>query len=63
VTHGGPALRFLVSAAGAHRIALGTDYPFDMGDPDPLRTIRGANLTAAEQVQITERTAVSFLGL
>lgn len=63
VTHGSQALRFLVSCVGADRIALGTDYPFDMGDPDPLRTIHGANLTEAEQAQIKEQTASSFLGL
>ncbi|HLC27047.1 MAG TPA: amidohydrolase family protein [bacterium] len=63
VTHSSQALRFLANIAGADRIALGTDYPYDMGDPDPIRTIHGANLSNAEQVQIKERTALSFLGL
>jgi len=29
-------LDYLVSAYGANRICMGSDYPFDMGDPDPV---------------------------
>lgn len=63
VTHGPAALSFLVGRVGADRVALGTDYPFDMADPDPRRTVREADLDAAGRVQVEERTAVAFLGL
>lgn len=39
------ALRHLVATAGASQVVLGTDYPFDMGEPDPVRFVRGAGLS------------------
>ncbi|MBP1633306.1 MAG: hypothetical protein H6Q11_1594, partial [Acidobacteria bacterium] len=33
------ALAYLVSRHGADHVVLGTDYPFDMGDPDPVGLI------------------------
>ena len=52
-------LRSLVDAAGADRVLLGSDYPFDMGvgnpvdrleaaglDPDAVRAIAGGNAAA-----------------
>jgi aminocarboxymuconate-semialdehyde decarboxylase len=44
VTHDPEVLRELAAFAGADRIVLGTDHPFDMGDPDPLATVRAAGL-------------------
>ena len=35
VTHSASALKFLVGEAGAEHVLLGSDYPFDMGDPGP----------------------------
>jgi aminocarboxymuconate-semialdehyde decarboxylase len=39
-----PAIRFLVDLVGAERVLLGTDYPFALGDPDPVGTVRAAGL-------------------
>ena len=39
ITHDAGALRYLRDLVGPSRILLGTDYPFDMGDADPLGTI------------------------
>jgi len=39
LTHSGPALNYLAETAGAERVMLGTDYPFDMGDYHPVNTI------------------------
>lgn len=36
VVHNPAALRFLVDTIGADHILLGTDYPFEMGDEDPV---------------------------
>jgi aminocarboxymuconate-semialdehyde decarboxylase len=44
VTHDPRLLRALVDAVGADRVLLGSDYPFDMADPDPVATVRGAQL-------------------
>jgi aminocarboxymuconate-semialdehyde decarboxylase len=44
VTHDPAVLRELAAFAGADHIVLGTDHPFDMGDPDPVATVRAAGL-------------------
>jgi aminocarboxymuconate-semialdehyde decarboxylase len=48
ITHDPRLLRRLVDDLGAARVLLGSDRPFDMGDPDPVRTVRQASLAAAE---------------
>lgn len=40
ITHHGPALRYLVGLVGPDRVALGTDYHFDMGLADPVGAVR-----------------------
>ena len=39
LTHSVPALNFLVETVGVGRVMMGTDYPFDMSDKDPVRNI------------------------
>jgi aminocarboxymuconate-semialdehyde decarboxylase len=36
LTHSGRALHFLVEMVGCDRVMLGSDYPFDMRDRDPI---------------------------
>ena len=40
VTHDPDVIAFLVAFAGAHHVLLGSDYPFEMGDAEPLSTLR-----------------------
>jgi aminocarboxymuconate-semialdehyde decarboxylase len=49
VTHDPAVLRGLVEFAGGEHVVLGTDHPFDMGDPHPVATVRAAALGAAER--------------
>lgn len=37
--HSTSALSYLVETVGVERVMLGTDYPFDMGDHDPVKNI------------------------
>jgi aminocarboxymuconate-semialdehyde decarboxylase len=39
LVHSVPALNFLVETVGPARVMMGTDYPFDMGDRDPVKTV------------------------
>ena len=39
LVHFVPALNFLVETVGPGRVMMGTDYPFDMGDRDPVKTV------------------------
>lgn len=40
VIHHGLALRYLVDLVGSDRVVVGSDYRFDMGCLDPVRTLR-----------------------
>ena len=39
LTHGAPALSYLASTVGPERIMIGTDYPFEIGDPEGRRAL------------------------
>ena len=41
-------LRHLIELAGIDQIVLGTDFPFDMGDPDPIGFVRRSGLNLAD---------------
>jgi aminocarboxymuconate-semialdehyde decarboxylase len=45
-------LRALVDFAGADRVLLGSDYPFDMGDPQPAGIVRALALPPDEEAAI-----------
>jgi len=49
VVHDPAGLRHLIEAAGADRVVLGSDFPFDMGLDDPVAFVREAGL--AEDVE------------
>jgi aminocarboxymuconate-semialdehyde decarboxylase len=53
------AVKFLVGSFGASQVLIGSDYPFNMGDPDPLGTLEKAGLDRA----LTAANARRFLGL
>ncbi len=53
------AVRFLAASFGASQVLLGSDYPFNMGDPDPVATLEKAGLDPA----VTAANARRFLGL
>ena len=58
VTHDSEVLFELAEFAGPDRIVLGSDHPFDMGDPDPVGTVRGAGLDP----HVLGATAEALLG-
>jgi aminocarboxymuconate-semialdehyde decarboxylase len=59
ITHSDSSLEFLVSMVGTERIVLGTDLPFDMGDPIPLERLRRVGVDPDK----LGATAASLLGL
>ncbi len=62
ILHDPLALRYLIDLVGADRVLLGTDYPFEMGDPDPLGTIDMIpDLTETERLSITGANASRLL--
>lgn len=62
LVHSPQALRLLVEAAGADRVLLGSDYPFDMGVDDPVTRLDAALLDPAQRAAIRDGNAAR-LGL
>jgi aminocarboxymuconate-semialdehyde decarboxylase len=58
-----PALRFLVELAGADRVLLGSDDPFDMQDFDMTKIVETAGLSAADQTKILETNTRALFGI
>ncbi|MER6987570.1 amidohydrolase family protein [Saccharopolyspora hirsuta] len=52
LVHDAVSLRALVDAAGADRVLLGSDHPFDMGAPDPVELLAASGLPADVQRMI-----------
>jgi aminocarboxymuconate-semialdehyde decarboxylase len=63
VTHDPEVLSFLVDRVGADHVLTGTDYPFEMGDADPVATVRGVpGLSEEDQELILSGNAGPLLG-
>jgi aminocarboxymuconate-semialdehyde decarboxylase len=43
----------LVAMVGTDRLMLGSDFPFDMGDDDPVGLVNKARLSEADREKIT----------
>ncbi len=64
LVHDPEALRFLMSLIGADRVALGSDYPFPLGEAVPGGLIESMNdLSPADRDRMLSGTALEFLGL
>jgi aminocarboxymuconate-semialdehyde decarboxylase len=61
LTHSGANLRFLVQEFGADHIAMGSDYPFDLGAPDPVASVAEAGFDEATRAAIEGGAARRFL--
>ncbi|MEQ9642465.1 MAG: amidohydrolase family protein [Alphaproteobacteria bacterium] len=57
------ALRYLCDVAGADKVMLGSDHPFPIGDPDPVKLIDETELTQAERKGILGNTAMELFHL
>jgi len=57
------AIRFLIDTFGPSQILLGSDYPFVLGDTDPVATLRRASVDASTFDRIESVNAMRFLAL
>ena len=62
IVHKKSVLEFLVKEAGADRVLLGSDYPFDMGNLDCVARVRAAALDPAARDLILGGYAKTLLG-
>ena len=54
-------LRALIAWAGADRVLLGSDYPFDMADPDPVGSVRALGLAPEEERMVLAENAARLI--
>ncbi len=63
LVHDPYVLRELIRVAGAGRVLLGSDFPFDMGAENPLAALAAAELAAADHAAVRGANAAALLGL
>jgi aminocarboxymuconate-semialdehyde decarboxylase len=64
IVHDRDALRMLLKLFGAQRVALGSDYPFPLGEAHAGELIESLEgLSATEKAQLLSGTAREFLGI
>jgi len=63
LVHDASALRYLIDFAGAKRLALGSDYPFPLGEGRPGELLRSLELPEDELARILGGTALEFLAM
>jgi aminocarboxymuconate-semialdehyde decarboxylase len=64
LVHDPDALNFLLKLFGTQRVALGSDYPFPLGEAHPGNLIESMKeLSSKEKAQLLSGTAREFLGL
>jgi aminocarboxymuconate-semialdehyde decarboxylase len=63
IVHDGAALEYLIARVGASQVLMGSDYPFDIGDPDPVRTVERLGIPRAARQAICGATAAALFGL
>lgn len=63
LVHDPVALKYLVEFAGVNRVALGSDYPFPLGELEPGKLIKGMDFSDADKQRLLSGTAKEWLGL
>jgi aminocarboxymuconate-semialdehyde decarboxylase len=63
LVHDPRVLRYLLDAMGSDRIALGSDYPFPLGEPRPGALIDSCGFLEGTRARLLHGTALEWLGL
>jgi aminocarboxymuconate-semialdehyde decarboxylase len=63
LVHDVDALEFLIKLFGAQRVALGSDYPFPLGESEPGKLIESMKLSQKDKARLLAGTAAEFLSL
>lgn len=62
LVHDARALRFILDVFGGDRVALGSDYPFPLGEAEPGKLIRSLDLPEPVQRKLLFENALQWLG-
>ena len=63
LVHDADTLDFLLDKIGPDRIALGTDYPFPLGELEPGKLIESMSYSSEQRDKLLFRNALEWLGL
>jgi aminocarboxymuconate-semialdehyde decarboxylase len=63
LVHDADALKFIVKLMGSNRIALGSDYPFPLGEEVPGKLIESSDFSPAIKAQLLYQNALEWLGV
>ncbi len=63
ITHYPPALEYLIRTAGSERVLMGSDYPYDMGDEDPVASVRNLSIPETDKKKILGENLSRLLGI
>jgi len=63
LVHDAAALRFLIEQIGPARLALGSDYPFPLGEHVPGALLRSLDIADADRARMLGGTALEFLAI
>jgi aminocarboxymuconate-semialdehyde decarboxylase len=63
LVHDPRSLHYLLDQMGSDHLALGSDYPFPLGESRPGELIRSMNLPLPVQEDLFFRTACTWLGV
>jgi len=63
LVHDADMLKYLVKLVGANRVALGSDYPFPLGEDVPGALVESMNFDDATKESLLSGTALEWLGL
>ena len=63
LTHDADMLNYLVKLVGSNRVALGTDYPFPLGEIKPGELIHSMNFSDEVKEKLLNGSALEWLGM
>ena len=63
LVHDPKVLRYIVDLVGSNRVALGTDYPFPLGELEPGDLIARSSLSRREREDLLFRSAFEWMGV
>lgn len=61
IAHSSTALAYLIANFGADHVLLGSDYPYDMGDPEPVVSLAAARIDPEQITQVASANACKLL--
>jgi len=63
LVHDEAALKYLIDFAGINKIAMGSDYPFPLGELQPGKLINSMNLNDDQKLRLLSGTAKEWLNI